>query len=301
MAETGALRLLPLAILIATGAGWGAAVPIAKYGVSNGYHASVWLFWVIVGAGVISLTVACLRGTPPKLTWPHLRYYVVVGTLRLVCANVLWYSIVAIIPAGVMSVILGTAPIFTYALALAFRMEKFEALRLAGIAMGFVAILMFILPKQSLPDPSMAGWVALAFLAPFFYSCGNVAIAWLRPKDGESMALSAGMLWTVALILLPIAYFSGDIALWNREFSVVEQLLIVHMIINGFTFLGLFELVRLGGPTYASQLTYIVTVTGILIGIVLFDERHSLWVWGGAAMVFVGVALVNLGARRASA
>ena len=56
----------------------------------------------------------------------------------------------------------------------------------------------------------------------------------------------------------------------------------------------MFELIRLSGPTYASQITYIVTLTGVMFGIVMFGEVHSVWVWGATVMVLVGVGLVNL-------
>ena len=74
----------------------------------------------------------------------------------------------------------------------------------------------------------------------------------------------------------------------------VEIGLFVHMAINGLAFFGLFELIRLSGPTYASQITYIVTLTGVMFGIVMFGEVHSVWVWGATAMVLFGVGLVNL-------
>ena len=52
-------------------------------------------------------------------------------------------------------------------------------------------------------------------------------------------------------------------------------------------------MIRLSGPTFASQLNYVVTLTGVLSGIAFFGEAPTWWVWAGTACVLSGVALVN--------
>ncbi len=71
----------------------------------------------------------------------------------------------------------------------------------------------------------------------------------------------------------------------------------LHMVISGLAFFGLFELIRISGPTYASQLTYVVTLSGVTFGIVIFGEVHSIWVWSATALVLGGVGLVNMRRR----
>ena len=119
----------------------------------------------------------------------------------------------------------------------------------------------------------------------------------LRPAGDDSTALTAGMLAAASL-------FTGVVALAFDAFHVpgwppttAETVMICHMAISALGFLGLFELIRVAGPTYASQLTYIVTLSGVLIGIVVFGERHSAWVWSAVALVLLGVGLVNAQGR----
>ena len=80
----------------------------------------------------------------------------------------------------------------------------------------------------------------------------------------------------------------------------VDWVLCAHMLISGVAFFGLFELIRMAGPTYASQLTYVVTLTGMVVGIFVFDETHSVWVWAATALVLGGVGLVNMRTLRSS-
>jgi drug/metabolite transporter (DMT)-like permease len=286
--------ILPFAILLIVGSGWGLGVALVKYGTSNGIRPFGYLFWMALGAGAVAFLVCLARRRLPKVTPLHLRYYLLIGGLRLAGANVIFYTAIQHIPVGVMSVVLGTSPIFTYALSLSLRMERFYPVRLIGIACGLGAMVMFVAPRESLPDPSMAGWTAFAILAPVLYSVANITIDRLRPSEGDSVTFAVGMLWAAALIILPVALITGDFHPIWRQVTGAEIALFVHMVINGLAFLGLFELIRIAGPTYASQLTYIVTLTGVMFGIVMFGEVHSVWVWGATALALAGVALVNL-------
>jgi drug/metabolite transporter (DMT)-like permease len=47
------------------------------------------------------------------------------------------------------------------------------------------------------------------------------------------------------------------------------------------------------GPVFASQTGYIVTLTGVLWGIAIFGESHSLWVWGALVSMVIGLVLVK--------
>jgi drug/metabolite transporter (DMT)-like permease len=286
--------ILPFLILLIVGSGWGFGVALVKYGTTHGIPPFGYLFWMALGAGAVAFMICVIRGRLPKMTRRHLRYYFLVGGLRLAGANVIFYTAIQHIPAGVMSVVLGTSPIFTYALSLSFGIEKFFPARLIGIVCGLGAMVLFIVPSGSLPNPTMAGWTMFAILAPVLYSVANITIEKLRPSEGDSLTFAVGMLWAAALIILPVALITGDFHPIWRQVTWAEIALFTHMAINGLTFLGLFELIRRTGPTYASQITYIVTLTGVMFGIVMFGEVHSVWVWAATAMVLGGVALVNL-------
>ena len=46
------------------------------------------------------------------------------------------------------------------------------------------------------------------------------------------------------------------------------------------------------GPIFASQTGYIVTLSGVFWGVVIFQETHSLWVWASLVTLILGLALV---------
>jgi len=60
----------------------------------------------------------------------------------------------------------------------------------------------------------------------------------------------------------------------------------------------MFELLRLAGAVFLSQVSYIVTLSGMFWGWLLFAERLSGWVWLAALVIAAGVLMVTRGDPR---
>ena len=54
-----------------------------------------------------------------------------------------------------------------------------------------------------------------------------------------------------------------------------------------------FYTIKTSGPVFASQCAYIVTLSGVAWGIILFSEQHSLWVWISVIVMMLGLFLVS--------
>jgi drug/metabolite transporter (DMT)-like permease len=52
-------------------------------------------------------------------------------------------------------------------------------------------------------------------------------------------------------------------------------------------------LVIFAGPVFASQTAYVVTLSGVLWGIMIFDDEHSLWVWLSLGVMMLALGLVT--------
>jgi drug/metabolite transporter (DMT)-like permease len=62
---------------------------------------------------------------------------------------------------------------------------------------------------------------------------------------------------------------------------------------NALAYMMYFYTIRTAGPVFASQCAYIVTISGILWGIVIFSEVHTIWVWLSVVVMMAGLALVT--------
>ena len=294
--------LIPPLLLFSIGLSWGLSYVLIKIGVTGGITPLGYLFWFATGAGAVLLTLCGLRRTWPRLTMAHLRYYVMMGVGRIAVANFIFYTVQQKLPVGLMAVVMTTVPIFTYAMSLIGRHERYMTLRFAGIVCGFAGVLLIVVPRGSLPDPSLIFWMLLGFATPFLHALGYILLSERnRPEGGDSVTLAVGMFFAAALILLPITLAVGSFhPLWP-PFSNAELALIAHMVLASLHFFAIFELIRIAGPTYMSQANFLAVGFGVVFGMVIFGETHSPWAWAAMALIVVGVALVNARQRKATA
>ncbi|MBI3706634.1 MAG: DMT family transporter, partial [Proteobacteria bacterium] len=184
------------------------------------------------------------------------------------------------------------SPLLTYAMSLGLGAEPFQPRRAAGILLGLAGTLMIILPRTSLPAPDLAPWAVLALLTPACYAVGNIIIARWRPPGTGSLALACAMQVVATILLIPAVLATDSFhPLWP-PLSTADVAIISHMVAAALGALLWFELVRMTGPVFMSQVAYVVTLTGVLWGMYFFDERHSPWFWAAAATIFLGLMLV---------
>ena len=56
---------------------------------------------------------------------------------------------------------------------------------------------------------------------------------------------------------------------------------------------GFVWLIGRAGPVFAAQVGYVVTLTGVILGMAVLGETHSAWVWAALVTMLAGLALVQ--------
>lgn len=286
--------VVPLAMICTIGSLWGLAFSFSKMATVAGVQPVSYTFWQGIGAGSTIVLLCRLRGVRVPLTADYLRYYATVGLIGLALPNVNMVTAIAHLPAGVMVLTIPFVPLITYVIAIGLKMERFSALRFAGVLCGLAGVAMIVLPRASLPDADAAPWFLMALLTPACYAAGNVLAVRLRPADAHSFPLAGGMLLAAGLILAPVVFALDALYVPSLRAGAAEVALVGQITISCVAYFIFFEGLRLAGPVFMGFTGYIVTLTGIGWGVLLFDERHSRWVWGAAALIVLGLALVNL-------
>lgn len=251
------------------------------------------LYWQTLSGALVVGLIATLRGEPPRLTWPHLRYYAIAGLLGTTLPYLATYSSLQHLPAGIIGIIGSLSAVFTYAIALSVGAERASTVRSAGIAAGLLGVLGILLPKGALPGPEMAGWVLLAAAAPLALAAGNVYRSRAWPAGLSPLGAASGMLLVQVVALAPVVALTDSLVLPGPAFTLLDRTLLALAAFASAAYAGLFVLQRRGGPLVVSQLGYVITVATLAIGIALLGERYSSWVWLAVALVFLGVFLVN--------
>lgn len=296
-----AAPLLPLFLLLVLGSLWGLSPAFTKFLALEGIPPIGVVFWQTIIAGTGLLVMCLFRRVPIGLDRRHLVYFGVMGAAGIALPNSNMVFVVGHIPAGLMSVIIVTAPVITYVVAVAIRLEIIDVRRAGGVALGFIGAAVLVLPQGSLPSPEMLPFALLAFITPLAWALTNVYAETARPHGTDSMVLAMGTMYAAAITSLIAALATGSSHPIWRDFEIGNQALVGYGLITVVTFFLYFTVVSMAGAVYLAQIGYITTLMGLGWGAWFYGEEPSAWVWLAVVLVFAGLALVNLGkGRRAS-
>lgn len=299
--NTTASHGLSLLMLLVLGTNWGLGFTLGKVGVLGGLHPLSYAFWQCLGGGLVLLAICAWRNLLPPVRLKHLRYYLICGATNVAMPNFVALTAAQHIPVGIIVLIISLAPLLTYAVSLGFGLERFSPRKVGGLVLGLTGALMILVPKSSLPSPDAAPWVAFALITPLCYGLSNVYLGWARPPDVASLSLGSAMQIAAGLVLLAMALLVGTVHVPFPPQTNAEIANVAHIAISGFGALVFFELMRMRGPVVASQVGYIVCLSGVFWGKLFFAEQHSFWIWAAMATIFTGLALVTWPARKVAA
>ncbi len=294
-ARSAAARAAPAALwlaLVLIGAAWGSTQLLSKIIMTAGQPPLGVAAAVNLLAGVIAGALLLATGRRLPLGRRHLLFYAVCGLTGTALPSVLSYTGMRELPVGIMAIVISIVPITTFLGALLLRMERPQPRRMLGLACGTTAVLLLILPQASLPEPGDAPWVILPVLVGLSYTVENLYIAGNRPADVNPLQALCGLVWAALLLLLPAAAATGA---WMDlgGFGTVELALVLLTCLHLCAYGGFVWLIGRGGPVFAAQVGYVVTLSGVLLGMAVLGERHSTWVWLSLALMLTGLALVR--------
>lgn len=156
-----------------------------------------------------------------------------------------------------------------------------------------MAIALLVLPDSSLPNPAAIPWVLLACVSAVCYAAENIYLARPALADIGPVRTAAGMNILAAVIMLPITLASGQMFFPAFPFGTLEWSIIALSTITAVAYTLFITVINIAGPVFASQTGYLVTLGGVVWGMVLFGETHSPWVWASVVTMMMGLALVT--------
>lgn len=286
-------RLLPWLGLLLMGVLWGLSFSFTRMAVESGGTPIGIAFWQTIISSIILLSFSSLRGRHFTLRRHHIGPFIIIALLGVTVPGIAFFIAASRVPSGVLAITVTLVPILTYCMALILRIEAFSTIRISGVFFGTMAILLLILPANSLPDAAATPWVLLACLSSVCYAAENIYLARRTISDIGPIRIACGMNLMAILLLGPLALAFDQMFLPALPFSILEWSIIGLGGITAIAYTMYVLTVKNSGPVFASQVGYLVTISGVFWGIAIFNEAHSAWVWASLAQMMIGLALVS--------
>jgi|TARA_B110000263_G_scaffold56658_1_gene48253 drug/metabolite transporter (DMT)-like permease len=284
---------LPWLILGYMGIVWGLSFSLSKIAVGLGGTPIGLTFWTCLLTGLMLLFYTIIRGQKIRFRLKDLQIILLLAFLGAMLPNMFFYYAAAHVSAGILSITITVVPIATYALSFILKLEAISARRITGVFFGVGAILVLVLPENSLPNKSEVIWIIVACLSSISYALENITLA-IRGIDGIGpVRLSCGINLLAALILGIFSYFTDNFMPVPLPVTTLTWTILGISLI-GATAYTLFVLtIANSGPLFASQVAFLVTISGVLWGMLIFGETHSSWVWLSLVLMLIGMSLVS--------
>ncbi len=286
-------RFLPYVLVLSCGVIWGLTFSLARIATQDNAHPIGLSFWQAIGGCIILLCFCLVRGRRLVINRQVLGQCCVIAILGTAIPGTLYFYAASRVPAGVLAITVSLVPMLTYGLAWLARVERFNRIRVTGVACGFVGILLLILPETSLPDVRMVPWLLLALSSTIFYTFENLYIDMYIPLATDLVFLLAGGLLIAGIVLIPFVYFQDAFVPIDWPLTKIEWAIVGMALVSSVAYLMFLYIVKMAGSVFASMTGYLITLMGVVWGIIFFEENHSIWVWTSLVLMLLGMGLVT--------
>ena len=211
--------------------------------------------------------------------------------------NVLPFSLFAYGERHVSSVLAGiwnaTIPLFTLPVAvLALADEHATRRRLAGLAVGFIGVLVVLGVWRGLGATSLEGnllclGAAASYGLGFPYARRYLA----QRRDGPLPLATAQLICATAILAILTPLFSA--APHGVAAKHILSILALGVIGTGITFLLNYSLIRDVGATVTSTVAYVIPIVSTVLGVIALGEALAWYMPVGAAIVTCGAVLAQ--------
>lgn len=206
-----------------------------------------------------------------------------------------WWAVRNGVPAGVSGIMAGLQPVMTALLAPTLLGERITIRQAAGVALGFVGIVLVLMPKLVGVDPATFRAIAMPLAVNFG---GMIAVTFGTfyqkrfVSSGDMRTTTAWQYVGAALAMLPLLLLFGrPEAEWNRTLVLTMAWSVLALSVGGI-FLFLY-MIRRGEVSRATAYIYLVPAVSALMAFLAFGETLTPIQLIGMAVTACGVWLAT--------
>ena len=202
-------------------------------------------------------------------------------------AILLFFYGLSISPLSLATVLNFTAPIFTVIFAVTFLKEKLTTYRLISLVLGFIGVMCVLRPDLSL---NLGGLLVL--LSSLVWASSLIFIKKLTKTDSAvTISLYAGVGMMPATFAAAYPYL--------EEINFVQFLFILFIAVSGTTAQTLLNsALKRGDLSLLLPLDFLRLIWSVLLGVALFGESTSVFLWLGGLFILVASTLIVTSERK---
>ena len=274
-----------LARLVALAAIWGAAflfVRIASPAIGPVFTAESRM--LIAGVALAVYFRMLGFDTQWRRWWPQ---YAIVGLLNSALPFLLVGYAALSLPAGLMSVINASSPMWGALFSAWLLHERLSARGMTGLAIGVAGVALVTRPEAG-ATPGLLPVLAATGAALCYGLAGAYMRRWAKDVPSRGMALATQI--AGALLLAPLVIAFPPTAMPTP--FVAACLLAMGLLCGAIAYLLYFRLIADIGAAGALTVTYLIPIFGVAWGALFLGETVSLVMLAGAGLVLLGTFFV---------
>lgn len=294
------LTTRPLPLLLIVGFLLAVSILLSKIAAAHGAPMLTYLAVAMGGSGLILTLSTRQRGTAETGFLAIASYSLGAGGL-MALGSALGYLTVHKVGAAFIALALAFPPMLTWLLSMVLRLERFDRLRLAGLLIGLAGGA-FLAVSKGIAAPSDIGAILTASSMPVVLAVGNVFRTRFWPKGASPSRLAGAMLISGALLTFPFAiYHEGAKAIHGMAQPPFLVVLLIALGTFVAQYLAMFQLQRVAGPVYLSQIGSVAAIIGSPVAVFALGEslpdRFAL----AGLLIVLGLACFQFGGARRAA
>ncbi len=199
------------------------------------------------------------------------------------------------VDSGIAGILMAIMPLTTIVLAHYFvGGERLTKNKVIGFVLGFLGILVLFGPDALTKLDTDAGKLIamLAILAGAVSYAINTIIAKRLPSE-SLVAMSAAVMVIASVMMLPAIGMSGQV--WQLTYLSIEfaSLLLLGVFPTAIATVIYFSIIARVGPSFLSQINYMIPVWAVLIGILFLNESVGVNAIIALAIILLGIAIAQ--------
>ncbi|HET6158441.1 MAG TPA: DMT family transporter [Dongiaceae bacterium] len=271
---------------------WATGFLIAKLGVPYAQPITI-LAMRFVLAAIMMASVALLTRAPWPRSWRRIGHIATIGVLlHAIYLGGCYLAIYGGMPAGMAALIAGFQPILTATLAGPILGERTRPLQWAGIAVGFVGLMM-VLWERIVIDLSHPAALLFAILSLLGITSATI----YQKRFCPSFDLRSGtaiQYLAASVVMVPTTLILGTgTVIWAPTFIFALAWLVI--VLSGVSIALLTWMISRGAASKVASLFYLTPPIAAIGSYFWFDERLSALALGGMAVIVFGLYLLNRG------